>query len=249
MRGKVHHRELPPRSSSLSDAAFAVYRLGMPEEPTAPSHVLSLDGVRWSIDQLGDRRIHPAFIYYLYLRKMNILGRLSEATATSPEITALLKMPGGPENRPYYRPLRERGNRPGVRLRSFWMQPNVSGSWSPASLRRIEAASWLVNASDRYVLPDNHADLAKTNLLFNAPVLSVAMGGYFLRNDGFILDGTGSAEDINAAFRRKFLFEDSGDEFSTLFDDAVPATNFAWFDVISVPPVDAPDLPTELGGE
>lgn len=221
----------------------------VPDEPATPTHVLSIEAVRWSIEQLGDRRTHPAFIYYLYLRRMNALGRLEEATATSPEIASLLTMPGGPENRPFYRPLRERGNRPGKRLRSFWMQPNVSGSWSPASLRRITAARWLVNDSDKYVLPDNHAALAREGLLFGDPVSSVAMGGYFLRNDGFILDGPGSAEDLNAAFRRKFLFEDSEDEFSTLFDGTLPITDFAWFDEISVPPTEAFNLPVPAGGE
>jgi hypothetical protein len=215
----------------------------VPNEAETPTHLLTNEAVRWSIDLLGKRLIHPAFIYYLYLRKMAAQRRLSEASSSSAEVQNLLVMPGGPEGRPYYRPLRERGNREGELLRTFWLQTNLAGSWSPASLKRLAPAAWLVNDANQYVIPDRHAALAKEKLLFGNPVSAIAMGGYFLRNDGFVLDGEGRGDDVIAGLRQKFLFDRrSNDEFITMFDRTVPEVGFSWFE-----PVDptAPTHPTE----
>ena len=187
--------------------------------------------MRWAIDTLGGRRIHPAFIYYLYLRKMDLRDELDLASASSAELQALLAMPGGPADRPYYRPLRERGDRTGELLRSFWLQPNLAGSWSPKSLKRLTPAAWLVSDSNQYVLPDDHASLAKTKLLFNANVSALAMGSYFLRNDGFVIDGDPVSGDVVAGFRQKFLYQvDNDDEFELLFDSAIPEVDFDWLE-------------------
>lgn len=203
----------------------------MPSDRVVPTHVLTKDAVRWSIDTLGGRRIHPAFIYYLYLRKMDLRDELDLASASSAELQALLVMPGGPEGRPYYRPLRERGDRTGELLRSFWLQPNLAGSWSPGSLKRIASAAWLVSDDNEYVLPEDHARLAKARLLFNDRVSAIAMGSYFLRNDGFAISGEPVSSDVIAGFRRKFLYHaDHDDEFELLYDSATPDVDFDWFE-------------------
>ena len=203
----------------------------VPSDRVVPTHVLTKDAVRWSIDTLGGRRIHPAFIYYLYLRKMDVRDELDLASASSAELQALLTMPGGPADRPYYRPLRERGDRTGQLLRSFWLQPNLAGSWSPGSLKRITRAAWLVSDSNEYVLPEDHARQALARLLYNTRVSAIAMGSYFLRNDGFAISGDPASTDVIAGFRRKFLYHaDNDDEFDLLFDSATPEVDFDWFE-------------------
>jgi len=162
---------------------------------------------------------------------MDLRDELDLASPSSPELQALLAMPGGPEGRPYYRPLRERGDRTGELLRSFWLQPNLAGSWSPRSLKRLVPASWLVNDQNQYVMPDDHPQLAKTNLLFNTNVSAIAMGSYFLRNDGFAIRGDPVSGDVIAGFRRKFLYHaDHDDEFRLLFDSTTPDVEFDWFE-------------------
>lgn len=203
-------------------------------EPEVPTHVLARDAVRWAIGLLGGQRIHPAFIYYLYLRKMAVLDNLGQASASSVEVQDLVRMPGGPEGRSYYRPLRERGDRTGELLRSFWMQDNIAGSWGPASLKRMSPAAWLVDDANHYVVPENHATLAHEKLLFSSTVSAFAMAGYFLRNDGFVLDGDGQPEDAVAGLRRKFVFGPShSDEFDLLFDVVVPDVELEWFEPVS----------------
>lgn len=204
----------------------------MPDQPATPTHVLTTDAVRWSIGLLGGQRIHPALIYYLYLRRMAVLGELERASASSVEVQDLVRMPGGPPGRPYYRPLRERGDRRGELLRTFWMQDNIAGSWAPSSLKRIGAASWLVDDDYRYVVPDDHAARAKEQLLFKGTVSALAMGCYFLRNDGFLLDGPGHPGDVVEGFRRKFEWGQTDEaDFLTLFDVTVPNVDFAWFEL------------------
>lgn len=218
----------------------------MPNESGIPTDVLTKDAVRWSIGLLGGQRIHPAFIYYLYLRKMSAAGELSSASASSAEVQDLVRMPGGPEGRPYYRPLRERGDRTGELLRSFWMQDNIAGSWAPSSLKRISPAAWLVDGENHYVLPDGHAGLARRELLFENTVSALAMGCYFLRNDGFVLDGPAQPDDVLEGFRQKFRFDDEhSGEFDLLFDVSVPDVAFAWFE--PVPVEDETELPGAPG--
>lgn len=224
----------------------------MPDEPVVPTHVLTVDAVKWAIDLLGHRKIHPAFIYYLYLRARAADGNLSEASASAPEVVSLVQMPGGPPGKPYYRPLRERGDRTGVLLRTFWMQRNLAGSWSPASLNRIAAAHWLVNGTqDGYVLPADHAAMTRERLLFDQPVSALAMGAFFLRNDGFLLDDGGGSSDVVEGFRRKFRFGTDGEsEFSALFDLASPNVSFNWFEpiapLVATQPLPASAQPEEV---
>ena len=144
-------------------------------------------------------------------------------------------MPGGPPGRPYYRPLRERGNRTGELLRSFWMQDNIAGSWAPASLKRMAPAAWLVDDNNQYVLPTNHLALAKQHLLFGSTVSAMAMGCFFLRNEGFLIAGQERPGDVIAGFRLKFAWEEADEsEFALLFDMTLPREPFEWLE--RVPP-------------
>ncbi len=202
----------------------------MPGDPT-PTHVLSKGAVRWAIDTLGAQKLHPTFVMYLYLRKEQRAGRLADASASSDEVLSLIRMPGNPI-KPYYFPLIDRGERTGKPLPSFWRAKNIPGSWSPGSIFRLKGGGWMGVVTGGYSLPDDHLERAFKDLLFETPVSALALGSYFLRNDGFVLSGETSATDVIAGFRAKFDYpEDTEGEFTRLFTTDVPDDDgFAWFD-------------------
>lgn len=204
--------------------------------PVDVVEVLTASAVRWGIETLGSRKIHPTFIFYLYLRKKHVEGMLDEASSSSGELKELLRMPGGPTGKPYYRPLRERGDRTGELLKSFWMADNIAGSWSQRSLMRQTASAWLVDAASNYTIPPDHAERARTNMLYGSRVSALAMGAYFLRNDGFQISGTGTSDDVVAGFRKKFRFDDvHDDEFNALFEEQGEQPSLGWFEIEIIP--------------
>lgn len=203
---------------------------------TNATHVLTTAAVRWSIEELGAQRLHPTFVVYLYLRAQARAGKLAEASAGSSELAALIEMPGHP-TKPFYFPLIDRGKRTGGPLPTFWRADNISGSWSPGSIRRLNAGAWLGGAQSDYVMPEDHAQRALTGMLYNQPVNALAMAAYFLRNDGFVLSGAPDSDDLVTAFRAKFDYpSDAEDEFSTLFVVKEPqGASFPWFQLFPPP--------------
>lgn len=202
--------------------------------------------MRWGIDTLGAQRLHPTFVMYLYLRRQHRSGRLPEASATSAELLALIEMPGNP-TKPYYFPLIDRGKRTDKPLSTFWRAPNIAGSWSPGSIRRLQGGGWLGASESAYAMPDNHAEQALGQMLYGERVSALAMGAYFLRNDGFVISGDPRPEDLVAAFRAKFDFpEGAADaEFVQLFSTDVPGNvAFRWFEPATAID-DAADPPVE----
>jgi hypothetical protein len=167
---------------------------------------------------------------YLYLRMQYRARKLAEASASSDELLALIEMPGNP-TKPYYFPLIDRGKRTGNPLPTFWRASNIPGSWSPGSIRRQQGGGWLGASESAYAMPDNHTELALAQMLYGKPVSALAMGAYFLRNDGFVLSGSPGAVDVIAAFRAKFDYPESvNGEFSQLFTTDVPDdVGFSWF--------------------
>lgn len=218
----------------MSDASTTLALV--PEDSPTPTHVLSKRAVRWSIVTLGALKLHPTFVMYLYLRKEYRAGRLENASASSNEVLSLIRMPGTPK-KPYYFPLIDRGVRTGPPLPSFWRAPNIPGSWSPGSLFRLKRGGWMGVATGGYRMPDHHAERALTDLLYGQPVSALAMGCYFLRNDGFVLSGDPGALDVMAAFRGKFDYPDAAEhEFVTLFTTDVPDDDgFDWFEMYAAP--------------
>jgi hypothetical protein len=203
----------------------------MPDSDHTPTHVLTTDAVRWGIDTLGAQRLHPTFVMYLYLREQQRAGKLADASASSDELLAMIRMPGNP-TKPYYFPLMDRGKRePGKLLSSFWRAENIPGSWSPGSIYRLKGGGWMGVSAGGYRLPEDHAERALHELLYDTPVSALALGAYFLRNDGFILSGEPGPGDLIAAFRSRFDYpEDAEDEFSMLFTTVAPTDiDFTWF--------------------
>ena len=205
----------------------------MPDATSTPTHVLTRDAVRWSIDTLGALRLHPTFVMYLYLRVQERAGKLDTASAKSEELLKLIEMPGNP-TKPYYFPFIDRGKRTGKPLSTFWRAENISGSWSPGSIRRLQGGGWLGADESAYAWPDNHVDLALQQMIYNKPVPALAVGAYFLRNDGFVLSGEPSAEDVIAGFRTRFDYPaDTDDEFAKLYSSDVPDVAFDWFEPVT----------------
>lgn len=203
----------------------------MPDNDYTTTHVLTAQAVRWGIDTLGAQRLHPTFVMYLYLRMQHRVGRLAEASASSEELLALIRMPGNP-TKPYYFPLIDRGKREaGKLLPSFWRAENIPGSWSPGSIFRLKGGGWMGLATGGYTLPDDHVDRALDELLYRTRVSALALGAYFLRNDGFVISGDAGPDDLVAAFRLKFDYpDDAQDEFAKLFTAEVPANpSITWF--------------------
>lgn len=203
----------------------------MPDGPPQPTHVLTKPAVRWGIDTLGAQRLHPTFVMYLYLRVQQRAGKLAAASASSDELLALIKMPGHPV-KPYYFPLIDRGQRTGTPLATFWRASNIPGSWSPGSIRRLQGGGWLGADESAYAWLDNHVELALKEMLYDKRVPALALGAYFLRNDGFVLTDNPELIDVIAAFRAKFDYpEDADDEFSQLFTTDIPDDlGFSWFE-------------------
>lgn len=203
-----------------------------------PTHVLTTDAIRWGIETLGARKLHPTFVVYLYLRAQERAGALGDASATSEELLALIRMPGNPR-KPYYFPLISRGQRADGLLHTFWRAQNIAGSWSPGSIHRQQSGAWLGTDDGRYAMPDNHTQLALDQMLFGEPVSALALGAYFLRNDGFVLEGDPTAEDLVAGFRERFDFPpESESEFHQLFNTDGVDSDLTWFEPY-VEPIDA----------
>jgi hypothetical protein len=215
----------------------------VPDIDHTPTHVLTAKAVRWGIDNLGAQKLHPTFVMYLYLRVQQRAGKLGTASAKSDELLKLIEMPGNP-TKPYYFPLIDRGRRvPGKLLSTFWRAENISGSWSPGSIRRQQGGGWLGADESAYAWPNNHVELARTQMLYDQPVSALAMGAYFLRNDGFVISGDPGPDDVIAAFRAKFDYpEDAQGEFATLFTSEAPTNiDFDWFTTPDAPINPAPD--------
>lgn len=192
--------------------------------------------MRWAIHTLGAQKLHPTFVMYLYLRKEYRAGRLGDASASSEDVLSLIRMPGN-TTKPYYFPLIDRGERTDKPLPSFWRAKNIPGSWSPGSIFRQKGGGWLGVATGGYAMPDDHVERAFSHLLYETPVSALALGAYFLRNDGFVLSGDPSALDVVAGFRSKFDYpEDADNEFLRLFSTDVPDDDeFAWFEPFTAP--------------
>lgn len=165
---------------------------------------------------------------YLYLRVQQRAGQLASASAMSDELLKLIEMPGNP-TKPYYFPLIDRGKRTGKPLASFWRAANVAGSWSPGSIRRLQGGGWLGANESAYAWPDNHAELALSQMLYGQRVSAISVGAYFLRNDGFVLSAEPTPDDVILGFRAKFGYEDDSD-FDQLFTADVPQVDFEWFE-------------------
>lgn len=160
----------------------------MTAAPTVNQHhyLLTLDAVRRAITTLKPLIIHETFPVYLHLRRRaNALGRFFDLQPDwQGEPHDWLDVPGGPSNKPNYRPFTSRGSS----LDSFWMNANLAGSYAPSSLRGMRAV--YVDSKDQYILPtlangQPDAEVIRRRLLNDKTVPAWAVAAFLFRNRRF----------------------------------------------------------------
>lgn len=175
--------------------------------------MLSTDVVEWAVRRLLAQKIHTFVPAYLLLRAVSIeQGSAVNIPARWTTLGEFLNVPGGPEGKPYYRPFLHKANV------SPWLNSNLSGSFSPSSIRE-QVRRVVVPAGDhQFSLLDGHVELAFEHLLYGRPAPGVAVAAFLFRNYGF----TGPSPNIGAAvdaLRTAFRFwNDGADDASRLFD-------------------------------
>jgi hypothetical protein len=202
------------------------------ESPAPPPQqetlfVLTLDVVRTGIKTLQGQRIHEHFPGYLYLRRQAMRAdSLSAIQADWNEVSDLLRVDGGPSNKPHYRPFSARNLHDPS---GYWYQRNLPGSYAPRSIRNT--ASFMLDA-DRsgYELPADHAQQALALMLRGTKIPAWALAAFYLRDYGFTLDPPGDHDDLVDAFKEEYLFN-RGNDFEVLFGTDKPAPiEGAWFE-------------------
>lgn len=203
-----------------------------PAEDDQSLHVLTREAVKAGIAALKSQRIHEHFPAYLELRRLAVnSGSLTNLDPEWKVVSDLLKMPGGPPTKPHYRPFSSTKLKDESRL---WYNRNLAGSYGPKSMRATSA--FMLNASlTDYELPADHVQQALTRLLKGAKVPAWALAAYYLRNYAFSFDGEGGYDELIAAFKQEFAFE-QGTDFDVLFEDDEPImfTDY-WFEPFTPP--------------
>ncbi|HUY06251.1 MAG TPA: hypothetical protein VMU99_03195 [Acidimicrobiales bacterium] len=205
--------------------------------------VITIVAVQSSVEMLLNRRVHPGFLGYLHYRQ--IAAENGKSTGIQPEIHRLekyLKVPGGPSNKPYFRPIWHQANKAG----RSWMNDNLAGSYQKSSLRPNQPLTRVVNvpATDGIDLPAEHWVLAREHLLYGDRLPALALAGYLLRNFGFYSSERPNATNLIGSFRDEFGYASrNDDEFDHLFSsDPVPGVT-TWFEQTG----SSSDEPTTVG--
>lgn len=149
-------------------------------------YVLATEVVRDAIVDLSSRSIHETFPAYLHLRRrMRLLNRPTDLQPDWGEVSDWLAVPGGPPNKPHFRPFRSRGASPEGR----WMNDNLAGSFAPSSLRNMKEHFVAVNGE--YRIPLRQSDrrpngaLIRVALLADKRIPIWAVAVFILRNAYF----------------------------------------------------------------
>ena len=138
-------------------------------------------------------------------------GSLSGIQADWNEVSNLLRVDGGPSNKPHYRPFSARNLRDPS---GYWYQRNLPGSYAFRSIRNT--ASFMLDASRTgYGLPVDHAQQALALMLKGTKVPAWALAAFYLRDYAFTLDPPGGPDDLVDAFKEEYLFN-QGNDFAVL---------------------------------
>lgn len=204
-----------------------------------PQNVLTIEAVRLSIEALHKPRIHEQFLAYLHVRERGITS--GSMTAIEPSwndmVSKLLGVPGGGPARPHYLPIASRKKKDPA---SYWMNPNIPGSYAPKSLRK--ASQFMLNsAGDGFDLPTDHAAQALSSHLGGTRQPAWMFAAFLLRNYGFDPSAS-TAADLIDGFRRVFRFDSTGPgtDFDTLFTVG-DEPDITWFEPLP-PPASSDDV-------
>lgn len=189
-------------------------------EPVEQLYVFSKDAVLRSIATLEQQPIHEHFSGYLaILRALNTGKGIDQVKVTDIKEfhERYLHVLGAPERSPYVRPFKSRGT--GLTL----FNSNVSGSYSPASIRAGRPLAEVVeihgtNREASYTLKDGHAAAAFEKLLRKRKIPIGALVAFLYRDYGFRL-AEPTIETVADLFREEFGLEDGSGAatFNTLF--------------------------------
>jgi hypothetical protein len=194
-------------------------------------YVLTLPAVRWGINTLKGTKVHPFFLAYLHLRKRSAEEGSDVVSAQWDELGELMRVPGGPPGKPYYRPFWH-GNvdDPG----RYWLNRNIAGSYAPSSLRNVPLKIVEIVGSEFRLRP-HHAQLARQHLLLDQPLSAIALAAFFYRNFAFTVQppAAPSPFDLPEVFREDFHFASQDDEeYAVLFDEGIPP-EMDWFEPVA----------------
>lgn len=189
-------------------------------EPAEHLYVFSKDAVLRSIATLEQQPIHEHFSGYLAILRALTTGKGQEAVKVT-DIREFheryLHVLGAPDRSPYVRPFKSRGK--GLAL----FNANVSGSYSPASIRADRPLAEVVeihgtNREANYTLKSGHAAAAFKNLLRERKVPVGALVAFLYRDYGFRLPSP-SIEGVADLFKEEFGLtgSDGSPIFNTLF--------------------------------
>lgn len=203
-----------------------------PQRDDDAALVLTVRAVRWAINDIKLRRIHPFFLAYLFLRKWGLeQGTTTEIKPNWDEIARFIAIAGGPPKKPLFRPFQLSPSADSSRL---WFNRNVAGSFAPSSLRKVPYRVVGTQGS-HFSLNSLHAEQAFEHLLFKEQLPSVALAAFLYRDFVFTGASADGAEPVDLVdlFRSDFRFTADDSDFDVLFATVLPTSVHNWFEPFS----------------
>ena len=223
----------------------------MADVPADKFYTFEVDAVDRAIRSLSIKRSHEHFPGYLAV----LQKRTSDTSVRSSDIVDFhikyLRVDDAPEERPYLRPFRSRGEKYPPEL----YQRNVAGSYARSSIREGRALAKVLkidqDTSKRttYSLPDEHWSVVLAEMLSGTRQPVVAMAAFLLRDRAFPIGGLPTIDGAIKAFRRELRISSADPDgdvvFNTLFAD--DRSVFTDDDLVEVPNEKIPEEERELG--
>ena len=193
--------------------------------------------VRESVDKLLSRDVHPYFPPYLHLQQ--IAAETGSTTGLRPDWNRVhreLAVVGGPPQKPHLRPfwIGKRDNN------QEWLGPNLSGSYSPSSVRRNVFYKVVETTADgSYNLRSGHAELAFDNLLDGERLPALAVAAFYLRDYGLISTNEPTPQELIEVFAVRYGYDPDGIDFQRLYDSSWTGKAGSWLGLLPEVGVDA----------
>ncbi len=173
----------------------------MVEDRDVPSAwLLSAEVVREAVEILTKEKIHQLFVLYLHLRRRaHQLGRFTQLDIDTDQIHDWLDVPGGPPDKPHFRPFNPTGK---GQPAAFWLNRNLPGSYAPSSLRDAWRTLFM-DEDGTYRLPVDETgapdpDPIATSLLASTQIPAWAVAAFIFRNYGFGVGPEGAEPGLSA---------------------------------------------------
>lgn len=194
------------------------------------TYVLSEEATRWGIEIISNQPIHSFFTAYLIVRQQAAEQETDRVVPDWSALDAYLDVPGGPPDKPWYRPFWDQAKNAGQN----WMRKHPAGSWNPSSVRPGTPGAQVLDIDGKaWVLSEGHHDRALEHLLHGNRVSLMALCAFLYRNYGFTTDTPPKPQEMFEVFRRDFGYRPDSDdeEFGTLYDLTVePLDAGNWFE-------------------